>query len=45
MKQVWNLTQCLKKAAEARHLSGGSLNGFLVERPLCESVKLKPGLP
>ena len=33
----------LKKAAEARHVSGLSLNGGL-EKPLDEAVKLKPGL-
>ena len=35
----------LKKVTEARHVSGVSLNGGLVERPLCKAVKLKPGLP
>ena len=34
----------LKKAAEAWCVSGVSLNGGLLERPLCEAVKLKPGL-
>ena len=40
---LWNVPQCLKKVADA--VSGVSLNGGLVERPLCEAVKLKPGLP
>ena len=26
-----------------RHVSGVSLNGGLIEKPLCEAVKLKPG--
>ena len=26
-------------------MSGASLNGDLEERPFCEAVKLKPGLP
>lgn len=42
---LWNLPLSLKKATEARPVSGVSLNGGLVERPLCEAVKLKPGLP
>lgn len=32
-------------AIKARHISRVSLNGGLVERPLCEVVKLRPGLP
>ena len=35
----------LTPVTKARHVSGVSLNGGLVERPLCEAVKLKPGLP
>ena len=34
----------LKKAAEAWRVSGVSLNGGLLEKSLCEVVKLKPGL-
>lgn len=37
-KKLWN------KATEARMVSGMSLNGALVEIPLCEAVNLKPGL-
>ena len=33
------------KAAEARHVSGVSLNGGLVEKQLHEAVNLKPGPP
>ena len=33
-----------KEATEARHVSGVSMNGG-PERPLCETVKLKPILP
>ena len=36
--------QRLKKTADARHVSRVFLNGDL-ERPLCETVKVKPGLP
>ena len=35
---LWN------KAAKARHVSEVSLHG-VSERPLCEAVKVKPGLP
>ena len=41
---LWKLPLCLRNATEVRHVSGVSLNGRLVERPLCESIKLK-GLP
>ena len=41
---VSDLPPHLKKATEARHVSRVSLNGGL-ERPLCEAVNLKPGLP
>ena len=41
---IQNLSLHLKKAAEARHVSGVSLNGGL-ERPLPEAMKMKPGLP
>jgi hypothetical protein len=34
----------LRKASEARDMAGVSLRGG-PERPLCEAVKLKPGLP
>ena len=34
----------LKKAAESRPVSSVSLSGGLLDRPLCEVVKLKPGL-
>ena len=36
---------CLKDIAKTRHVSGVSLNGGLVERPLSEAVKLKLGWP
>ena len=39
IKELWNNT------TEARHVSGVSLNGGLVEGPLSESAQLKPGLP
>ena len=35
--ELWN------KSTKARHVKG--VPGGLVERPLCEAVKLKPGLP
>ena len=34
----------LRKASEARHMSGVACHGG-PERPLCEAVKMKPGLP
>lgn len=36
---------CLKDVAETRHVSGVSLSGGLVERPLNEAVKLKSRWP
>lgn len=41
---LWNLPMCLKKAAEPRPVSRVSLNGGLLDRPLCETVSLKTGL-
>ena len=41
--ELWNLLPCLRKAAEARRVSGVSLNGGL-EKPLHEAVKLKTRL-
>ena len=40
-----NLPPHLKKVTEARHVSWVPLNGRLVERPLCEAVRLKSRLP
>lgn len=39
-----NLPLQIRKITEAKHVSGKSTNGDL-ERPLCDAVKVKPGLP
>ncbi|MGE9641895.1 hypothetical protein ACQP3J_33175, partial [Escherichia coli] len=44
MRRKWNLPLWLKKAAEAMYVLGVSLHGG-PERPLCEAVKVKSGLP
>lgn len=43
-KGLWNLLLWLGKGKKARHVSGVSLHGGL-ERPLCNAMKVKPGLP
>ena len=42
-KGLWNLLLLLRKAVEARSVEGEVLDRGL-ERPLCEAVKMKPGL-
>lgn len=41
---LWNFPPHLRKATEARHVSRVFLTGGL-ERPFCEDVKVKLGLP
>ena len=42
-QELWNRPLWLRKATMVRHVAGGSLHGG-EERPLCEAVKVKPGL-